>query len=47
MNFVGFDLLAHILASKNVACIQPIFLEFTVNLIFFRITVHLLGWVNK
>ena len=55
--FVGFDLLAHISASKNVARIQPIFseftvffcaVEFTVNLIsFFRITVHLLGWVNK
>ena len=27
---VGFDLLAHILATKNVAHIQPIFSEFTV-----------------
>ena len=27
---VGFDLLAHISASKNVARIQPIFSEFTV-----------------
>ena len=27
---IGFDLLAHILASKNVARIQPIFSKFTV-----------------
>ena len=41
---VGFDLLSHISASKNVTRIQPIFIEFTVffsgveftvNLIFF------------
>ena len=35
MTCVGFDLLAHISACKNVARIQPIFSEFTVNLIFF------------
>ena len=39
---VGFDLLAHISASKNVARIQPIFLEFIVFFCGVEFTVHLI-----